>query len=367
MAGVSLVRVSKRYGNLVAVDRVSLEIAPAEFFVILGPAGAGKTSILKMIAGIEEISEGEIRIDGGRVDVRASGDIDAAMIFENYALYPHWTVFENMAFPLKAKRRKVTSAEINNRVAEVARHLEIGSLLERYPAELSGGQKQRVALGRALVRKPRIFLMDEPLSHLDAKLRHQMRRELKKLKESLGTSVIFVTHDYMEALSLADRIAVLNKGRVCQVGTPDDVYFSPENTFVASLFGYPRINLVEGRILSQGERLVFCSEDGALVFPVPLRLKPGLENRKTDRVTAGIRPTSVRVVTNPPPGAARVEKFLTEPSGNKCLQHAWVGRTSLAMAGDTVGPPEGQDRLFVEVAAEKVFYFDPSGNRIKES
>jgi len=367
MAGVSLVRVSKRYGSLLAVDRVSLEIAPAEFFVILGPAGAGKTSILKMIAGIEEISEGEIRIDGGRVDVRASGDIDAAMIFENYALYPHRTVFENMAFPLKAKCRRGAAVDINNRVAEIARRLEIGGLLERYPAELSGGQKQRVALGRALVRNPRVFLMDEPLSHLDAKLRHQMRRELKKLKESLGTSVIFVTHDYMEALSLADRIAVLNNGRIVQVGTPEEVYFSPENTIVASLFGQPRINLVEGRILVQGERIVFSSEDGALVFPVPLRLKSRLESQKPERVAAGIRPTSVRLVTDPPPGAPPVENVLTEPSGNKSLQHVRVGRVSLSIVGEPAGAPEGRDRLFLDVAAEKVLYFDPSGNRIKES
>jgi multiple sugar transport system ATP-binding protein len=367
MAGVSLVRVSKRYGHLLAVDRVSLEIAPAEFFVILGPAGAGKTSILKMIAGIEEISEGEIRIDGDRVDVREARDIDAAMIFENYALYPHRTVFENMAFPLKARRRKSASVDIAGRVAEIARRLEIGGLLERYPAELSGGQKQRVALGRALVRKPRVFLMDEPLSHLDAKLRHQMRRELKKLKQSLGTSVIFVTHDYLEALSLADRIAVLNTGRIVQVGTPEEVYFSPENTFVASLFGHPRINLVEGRILNQGERLVFSSEDGALVFPVPLGLKSRLENQKPDKVTAGIRPTAVRIVKDAPTGAARVEKVLTEPSGNKCLQHVQVGRASLSVVGETAVPSGGRDGLFVDVAAEKVLYFDPLGNRIKES
>lgn len=367
MAGVSLIRVSKKYGNLVAVDQMSLEIGPTEFFVILGPAGAGKTSTLKMIAGIEEISEGEIRIDGVRVNSQDSAQIDVAMIFENYALYPHRTVFENMAFPLKSRRRKSTFAEIRNRVEEVSRLLQIEGLLQRYPAELSGGQKQRVSLGRALVRKPRVFLMDEPLSHLDAKLRHQMRRELKKLKDSLQTSVIFVTHDYMEALSLADRIAILNKGRVCQVGTPDEVYFSPENIFVASLFGNPRINLIEGVVLSQEDRLVFSSKDRAMVFPVPLRFKERLERKSLERVTAGIRPTSIRIVAEQALGCStRVEKLLTEHSGNKHLQYAQIGEISLSMIAEQAGLPEGRDNFFISLDSERVLFFDHSGSRIKE-
>ncbi|MEN6311991.1 MAG: ABC transporter ATP-binding protein [Acidobacteriota bacterium] len=366
MATVSLVGVTKKYGKLTAVDKLSLEIGPTEFFVILGPAGAGKTSTLKMIAGIEELTAGEILIDGARVNAQSAAGNDVAMIFENYALYPHRTVFENIAFPLRSKLRKTSPAEITDRVEAVARVLEIEGLLQRHPAELSGGQKQRVSLGRALVRKPKVFLMDEPLSHLDAKLRHQMRRELKKLKAKLETSVIFVTHDYMEALSLADRIAVINQGRLYQVGTPDEVYLSPENVFVASQFGYPRINLVEGRVLGQENRLVFSSEDGALVLPVPSKLTGRLESKGREGITAGIRPTSMKVVRDPSAGAARVTSLMTEHSGNKHLQFAEVGSTSLSITAEKAGLLETGNGLFVSIEPEEVLYFDRSGQRIKE-
>lgn len=366
MAAVSLVGVTKKYGKLTAVDKLDLEIGPTEFFVILGPAGAGKTSTLKMIAGIEEITEGKILIDGAGVSAQSSAGNDVAMIFENYALYPHLTVFENIAFPLRSKLRKMGPAEIKDRVEAVARVLEIEGLLQRSPAELSGGQKQRVSLGRALVRRPKVFLMDEPLSHLDAKLRHQMRRELKKLKAKLETSVVYVTHDYMEALSLADRIAVINQGRLYQVGTPDEVYLSPENVFVASQFGYPRINLVEGQVLGRENQLVFRSMDGALVLPFPIRLKGRLETKGQEGVTAGIRPTSIKVVKGPSPGAARVDSLMTEHSGNKHLQFAQIGSTLLSITAEHAGLPENGDGLSISVEPEEVLYFDRSGRRIKE-
>lgn len=366
MASVSLVNVSKRYGRIRAVSRLNLEIRATEFFVILGPAGAGKTSILKMIAGIEDITEGEISIGDDRVRAHASDEIDVAMIFETYALYPHFTVFENMAFPLKAKRRKLNAAEIKSRIEDVSRTLEIEGLLQRYPAELSGGQKQRVSMGRALVRKPRVFLMDEPLSHLDAKLRHQMRRELKKLKNRLQTSVIFVTHDYMEALSLADRIAVLDKGELRQVGTPDEIYLAPEDVFVASLFGQPKINLVEGSILDRNVRLCFSSTDGEIIFPIRPSLKERLERSNLEKITAGIRPASIRIVEEQSPATVRVHSVLFETMGNRHLYHMKVGETSLTGITESGQILGNSEKPLIYIEPEKVLYFDPTGKRIKE-
>lgn len=366
MASVSLINVTKKYGRIPAVSGLSLEVQAAEFFVVLGPAGAGKTSILKMIAGIEDVTEGEVLIGGTRVRAQASDEIDVAMIFETYALYPHLTVFENMAFPLKSKYRKLDSAEIKSRVEDVSRLLEIESLLQRYPAELSGGQKQRVSLGRALVRKPRAFLMDEPLSHLDAKLRHQMRRELKKLKSKLQTSVIFVTHDYMEALSLADRIAVLDKGKLRQIGTPDEIYLAPEDVFVASLFGQPKINLVEGSVLDQDGRLFFSTADGAIVFPIPPGLKECLESSNLEKITAGIRPASIQISREQAPAAVRVWSFLSEDTGNKRLYHMRIGETSLTGVTASGGIMEELEELYVSIETETVLYFDPRGQRLRE-
>ncbi len=366
MAAVTFAGVTKRYGKLVAVDRMDLEIGPAEFFVILGPAGAGKTTTLKMIAGIEDVSEGEIRIDGQRITGPGAPEPDAAMIFENYALYPHLTVFDNIAFPLRSRRRKASAAEIAARVEEIARTLEIEGLLERRPAELSGGQRQRVSLGRALVRKPKVFLMDEPLSHLDAKLRHQMRRELKKLKGRLESAVVFVTHDYMEALSLADRIAVLDKGRIHQVGTPEEVYTAPEDIFVASQLGYPRINLVEGRVLVRGDGLVFVSGDQALAFLVPAKLRSRLEQVGPGGITAGIRPAAIEMVTAEAPGAVRAVRLMTERLGNRHIQFVAVGGTSLAVTADRAVLPGADEGPFLSVRSDDVLYFGPSGQRIKE-
>jgi multiple sugar transport system ATP-binding protein len=365
MASVSLINVSKKYGPATAVDRITLEVGAGEFLVLIGPAGAGKTSILKMIAGIEEASGGDILIGDAKVTAGESGAIDVAMIFETYALYPHLSVFENMAFPLKPRHRKIDPSEIKSRVGEVARLLEIDGLLPRHPAELSGGQKHRVALGRALVRRPKVFLMDEPLSHLDAKLRHQMRRELKKLKNKLQTSVIFVTHDYLEALSLADRIAVLDKGKLRQVGTPDEIYLSPRDTFVASLFGQPKINLVEGRVLSQDDRLLFTSGDGEIILPVPPALEGRLERTTPGKITAGIRPESIKFFQEQSTGAVRVSSFLSEYSGHKHLYHMQIGETSLTGIMGSGRLLKEQERLYISVEADKVIYFDHLGKRIE--
>lgn len=241
MARVKLEKVVKRYGRVVAVDHVDLNIVDGEFFSLLGPSGCGKTTTLRLIAGLEFPDEGFIYIDDKVVNNVHPKDRDVAMVFQNYALYPHMTVFENIAFPLESRRKALglSKEEIRKRVLETARFLGIEELLERYPSQLSGGQQQRVALARALVRKPKVWLLDEPLSNLDAKLRVLMRGELKRLQKQLGITTIYVTHDQVEAMSMADRIAVMNKGRVAQVGSPDELYARPADTFVATFIGSP--------------------------------------------------------------------------------------------------------------------------------
>jgi len=246
MARVELRNVTKKFGKVVAVDRASLVVDDKEFFSLLGPSGCGKTTLLRIIAGLEFPDEGDVLIDDRVVTRLPPKDRDVAMVFQNYALYPHMTAFDNIAFPLAVRRRELNLSkdEIRKRVVEVARLLNIEELLKRYPSQLSGGEQQRVALARALVRRPKVWLLDEPLSNLDAKLRIIMRSELKKLQKTLGITTIYVTHDQVEAMSMADRIAVMNKGRVLQVGTPDELYHKPADTFVATFIGAPPMNLI---------------------------------------------------------------------------------------------------------------------------
>jgi multiple sugar transport system ATP-binding protein len=246
MARVELDRVSRRWGAFVGVQDLSLDIADREFIVLLGPSGCGKTTTMRMIAGLEDISSGEIRIDGLRVNDLDPKDRDVAMVFQSYALYPNLSVYENIRFPLKV--RGVPRAEHDARVRKAAERVELTRFLDRRPAELSGGQRQRVALARAIVRQPRLFLMDEPLSNLDAKLRVSTRAEIKHLSHELGVTTIYVTHDQIEAMTLADRVVVMSQGVVQQVGTPTEIYDRPANTFVAGFIGTPAMNLVRGRI-----------------------------------------------------------------------------------------------------------------------
>ncbi|MBM4368306.1 MAG: ATP-binding cassette domain-containing protein [Deltaproteobacteria bacterium] len=241
MATLAFEAVEKRYGPVQVLHRVDLEVADGEFIVLVGPSGCGKSTLLRCIAGLEDISTGELRIDGRRVNEAAPKDRDVAMVFQSYALYPHMTVRENMGFALKLRG----APDIDRQVDEAASMLGLGQLLGRYPRELSGGQRQRVAMGRAIVRRPKVFLFDEPLSNLDAALRTQVRVELKKLHAQLRTTTVYVTHDQTEALTLADRIVVLNHGVVQQVGTPDELYHEPKNRFVAGFIGSPAMNFLE--------------------------------------------------------------------------------------------------------------------------
>ena len=244
MSTIELRSITKRFPGVIALDNVTFDVKDGEFFVLLGPTGAGKTTTLRVIAGLERQDEGNVLFDGEAVDNLTPPDRDVAFVFQQYSLYPTMTVFDNLAFPLRSPLRKWPKDHIDRRVKEVAEKLRISHLLERKTANLSGGEMQRVALGRALVRSPRVFLMDEPLSNLDAKLREALRIELQHLQKTEGSTTLFVTHDQVEALTMADRIAVLNQGRIVQIGTPDDIYDRPVTTFVAQLVGIPRINLL---------------------------------------------------------------------------------------------------------------------------
>src|SRR4028119_287365 len=246
MAEIRLKNVTKRFGSYVGVDNFNLDIADQEFLVLLGPSGCGKTTTMRMIAGLEEVTEGEIWLGGRMVNNLEPKDRDISMVFQSYGLYPNMTVYENIRFPLRV--RKVPADQHKDRVMKAARMVELVEFLDRRPAELSGGQRQRVALGRAIVRDPTVFLMDEPLSNLDAKLRVSTRAQIKNLQHTLKTTTIYVTHDQIEAMTLADRVVVMNKGLIQQVGTPTEIYDAPANTFVASFIGSPAMNLIDGSL-----------------------------------------------------------------------------------------------------------------------
>jgi multiple sugar transport system ATP-binding protein len=282
MADIRLVNLSKRWGSVTGVKTMNLDISDGEFIVLLGPSGCGKTTTMRMIAGLEDVSEGEIRVGDKLVNDLDPKDRDIAMVFQSYGLYPTMTVYENIRFPLKV--RKVPEADHHERVMRAANTVELGELLDRKPAALSGGQRQRVALARAIVRKPKVFLMDEPLSNLDAKLRVSTRAQIKNLHHELKTTTIYVTHDQIEAMTLADRVVVMNKGEVQQLGTPLEIYDRPANTFVASFIGNPAMNLLAGTM-----------KNGA--FEAPGVRVPGLA-APDGPVTLGFRAEDASLATN---------------------------------------------------------------------
>jgi multiple sugar transport system ATP-binding protein len=311
---------TKGQGPKVAVDRVSLEIASGEFLVLVGPSGCGKTTVLRMIAGLEEISSGVIRIGGRRVNDTPPKDRDIAMVFQNYALYPHMTVGRNISFGLEM--RGFPKEEIRRRVetaAETLGLLQPDNLLDRKPKALSGGQRQRVALGRAMVREPQVFLFDEPLSNLDAKMRVEMRGEISRLHRRLGCTMIYVTHDQTEAMTMADRIVVMSEGRVQQIGTPEDLYHEPANRFVAGFIGSPTMNFFRGTLQKTQGALSFQEQAAEGKAPGwTVRLNPELAARLSARtgqtIVLGIRPEHL-VPDSPQPGSLEMEVDLVEPMG----------------------------------------------------
>ena len=295
MATVSLKGIKKIYDNKVtAVHDFNLEIADKEFIVLVGPSGCGKSTTLRMVAGLEDISEGDLLIDGKRMNDVEPKDRDIAMVFQNYALYPHMTVAENMAFALKL--RKVPKEEIDNKVREAAEILDITQYLDRKPKALSGGQRQRVAIGRAIVRSPRVFLMDEPLSNLDAKLRNQMRAEIIKLRQRIDTTFIYVTHDQTEAMTLGDRIVIMKDGFIQQIGTPQEVFDHPANVFVAGFIGMPQMNFFEGQLVAEDGKYSVKVMDAVMELSPEIQAQLKAKNVPSKAVTLGIRPEHVSFV-----------------------------------------------------------------------
>ncbi len=356
MATVELRHVEKTYPNgYQAVREVSIEIADGEFLVLVGPSGCGKSTTLRMVAGLEAISGGEIAIDGRVVNDLEPGDRDIAMVFQNYALYPHMTVADNMAFGLKM--RKVPRAEIERRVKEAAEILAIGPLLTRRPRELSGGQRQRVALGRAIVREPKVFLFDEPLSNLDAKLRVQTRAEIARLHRRLASTVIYVTHDQVEAMTLGDRIAVMNHGVVQQIAPPLEIYRRPANRFVAAFVGSPAMNFFPGRI-AEGIFEAACGRK------LPLGSSAGLPDGPA---VLGVRPEDFRVVTGGEETAfLEVTLDVVEHMGPETMAHFRVDGQDHVVRLDAAAAAQPGDAVSLGVQPEGLHLFaaDDAGRRL---
>lgn len=348
MAEVVLRNVEKRFGKIQALRGITLEVRDGEFLVLLGPTGAGKTTTLRIVSGLEEPDHGEVFIDGVRVNGVAPRDRNCAFVFQNYVLYPHLTVYDNLAFPLRSKLWRTEESEIRKRVEHVARVLKIEHLLQRKPDRLSGGEQQRVALGRAMVRNPKIFLMDEPLSNLDAKLREEMRVELKSLQKNLGATFFFVTHDHVEAMTLGDRVAVLNQGVLQQVGTPEEVYDRPENVFVARFVGNPEINLLEGFL--EGGRLLLRS------LSLSLELERIAKGRMLpSRVLVGVRPENILLGQ----GEAFGEVYLVEDLGADKIVRLRAGEALLRVRVPKEQEFSVGEKVPYSLVYEKLLLFDP--------
>jgi multiple sugar transport system ATP-binding protein len=345
MGSVTIRDAEKYYGSVRALKRISVDIADGEFVVLVGPSGCGKSTLLRMIAGLEEIDAGDIEIAGRVVNDLAAKDRDIAMVFQNYALYPHMTVEQNMAFALKLMRK--SKAEIADRVRHAADILGLGELLARYPRQLSGGQRQRVAMGRAIVRDPAVFLFDEPLSNLDAKLRVQMRAEIKELHQRLGTTIVYVTHDQIEAMTLADRIVVMRDGVIEQVGTPLEVYDRPLNEFVAGFIGSPAMNFLKGTMTGRGFEL-----GGGLLLPADVA-DPSV-------ATYGVRPEHLGI----DPAGVPLTVSVIEPTGSETLVLGRVGDQPLSAV--LRGRPDVRPGAVIPLQPEPghSHIFDAEGRRV---
>ncbi len=356
MQGVDLVGINKHYGAFHAVKDVDLSLGHDEFVVLVGPSGCGKTTTLRMVAGLENITSGKLYIRGRQANDLSPSQRDIAMVFQNYALYPNMNIYENMAFGLR--NRGVPKDTVDREIRRAADVLALGKLLERKPRQLSGGQQQRVALGRCLVRHPKLFLFDEPLSNLDAKLRLEMRQELKRLKSRITATSIYVTHDQVEAMTLGDRVVVMANGEVQQAGSPEDIYHRPKNIFVATFIGSPPMNIIEARLTSVGDEPYFTT--GSLRLPVPGRLKAAV-TRLRGNALLGLRPEHITLETAPSATSfADGTVDLTELLGSEQLVQVLVdGKPLTVTRVDPFRRLAAGQPVSLSVPAEEIHVFDP--------
>jgi len=365
MAQVSIRKIHKVYdGDVQAVKGIDLEIEDHEFVVLVGPSGCGKSTTLRMIAGLEEISSGDILIGNRVVNDVPPRNRDIAMVFQNYALYPHLSVFDNMAFGLKL--RKFARDEIKRRVDEAARILDIEALLDRKPKALSGGQRQRVAMGREIVRNPQVFLFDEPLSNLDAKLRVQMRTEIKQVHQKVNTTTVYVTHDQVEAMTLADRVVVMNQGIIEQVGPPQELYHNPKTRFVAGFIGSPAMNFLPCHIVQHNGGLA-ARVDERITLPIPTHRENRYVKFKDKPMTVGLRPEHITEVReNPKPGIEQfeVQVDVVEPMGMETMVHFMVGRDAMCARVDPNTPAKANMKLPLQADMNNMHLIDPDSGRV---
>lgn len=374
MATVRLENITKRFGDLIALDDITLDIQDQEFFVLLGQTGAGKTTTLRCIAGLDNPEEGTIYLDGVSVNDKTPAERDVAFVFQSHILYPHLSVYENMAFPLHP--RKLSAEEIDRRVRDIAQMLHIEHLLMRTPNQLSGGETQRVGLGRAMVRRPQVFLMDEPISNLDAKLRAEMRSEIRWRQQELGTTTFYVTHDQTEAMSMADRIAVLEAGKIQQLGTPAEIYNHPENLFVAGFVGNPSMNCIPCDISSTNGALHLrlahdLGRDNSVAIQDP-RISKTLNDSDAERdIVFGAHPEDVIVSHQPIPNAFQAEVYSVEPLGAETIVEITLGTDTAGahtiLKASTAPNFEAEigQHLYVTFVAERMHFFDKTtGNAI---
>lgn len=356
MARVILKNITKRFGSTVAVNNVSLDVKDKEFLVLLGPSGCGKTTTLRCIAGLETPDEGEIYIGDKMVNDLPPKERNIAMVFQSYALYPHMTVYDNMAFPLRM--RELPKDEIDKRVKNVADFLKISHLLDRKPGQLSGGEKQRVALGRAIVRNPEVFLMDEPLSNLDAKLRVYMRTELKRLQKELGVTTVYVTHDQVEAMTMADKIAIMNQGVLQQVGTASEVFYRPVNVFVAGFIGSPPMNFIDCTF--KEENGSFCLDAGAFILPIASSVGRIIKEKITStEVILGIRPEDISISKKPiERDYIEAEVYVTEPLGSELIVDLKVGGNVIKIKTLEEVELNIGDKVWIKFDEDKMHLFD---------
>jgi multiple sugar transport system ATP-binding protein len=368
MARIELVNIRKKYRETVAIDGLNLDIRDNEFFVLFGPAGAGKTTTLKTIAGIEFPQEGLVKIGGEIVNLIEPMNRNVSMVFENYALYPHMSVYDNIAFPMRSRLHRKSEAWIKEAVERVLKMMKIDGLEDRKPVQLSNGQRQRVAIGRCLVRDPSVFLMDEPLAHLDAKLRHFMRGELKEMQSAFNTTTIYVTHDFMEAMSLADRIAVMNRGKIEQLGSSLQMYFTPVNEFVARLFGEPEITIFPADAVSDGGVLKLKTMDQEVPLVPEADAAEELKKEGTGKIDVGIRGVDVSFSFTPQgEGWIRGAVYANEPIGNKVIMTVDVNGTKVRISAANNTNAELDQTVYVKFNMKNALYFNSAGTFITRS